>query len=165
MNPITITTEELAGLTNLTSRRLYQMADEHRIPQPTNGVFPLLSSISALFAFYQRDGETLQREKMLKVSAERKLREHELRIADKAYFDRREVTLAADEIGVRIRTVITQKLAREFPLRVSDAVPQDLKAAARGAAEEVAKSAVNDILEGIKKEVLGLEQRADSRAS
>ena len=36
------------------------------------------ATIRQLFEFYQRDGETLQREKMLKTAAERKLREHEL---------------------------------------------------------------------------------------
>src|ERR1035441_1872318 len=74
----TISAEQLAGLCNLTKRRLYQLADENKIPQPVNGDFPMLATITALFGYYQRDGESLQREKMLKTSAERKLRAHEL---------------------------------------------------------------------------------------
>jgi len=80
--PAIITAEQLAGLSNLTKRRLYQLADEHKIPQPTNGCFPMLETITAMFSFYQRDGQDLQREKLLKTAAERKLREHELALTD-----------------------------------------------------------------------------------
>jgi hypothetical protein len=80
--PATITAEQLAGLSNLTKRRLYQLADEHKIPQPTNGCFPMLETITAMFAYHQRDGADLQREKLLKCTAERKLREQELSIAE-----------------------------------------------------------------------------------
>ena len=76
--PATITAEQLAGLCNLTKRRLYQLADEHKIPQPVNGCFPMLETLTAMFAYYQRDGADLQREKLLKTAAERKLRELEL---------------------------------------------------------------------------------------
>jgi hypothetical protein len=80
--PATITAEQLAGLCNLTKRRLYQLADEHKIPQPVNGRFPMLETITFLFSYYQRDGQDLQREKLLKTAAERKLREHELALTD-----------------------------------------------------------------------------------
>jgi hypothetical protein len=76
--PAEISAEQLAGLSNLTKRRLYQLADEHKIPQPTNGMFPMLATISALFSFYQRDGADLAREKLLKTSAERRIKEREL---------------------------------------------------------------------------------------
>jgi hypothetical protein len=80
--PATITAEQLAGLCNLTKRRLYQLADEHKIPQPTNGCFPMLETITAMFSYYQRDGADLQREKLLKTAAERKLRELELGVSE-----------------------------------------------------------------------------------
>ena len=86
--PATITAEQLAGLSNLTKRRLYQLADEHKIPQPTNGCFPMLETITAMFSYYQRDGADLQREKLLKCTAERKLREHELGVEDGRLMDR-----------------------------------------------------------------------------
>lgn len=71
--------EKLAALANLTKRRLYQLAEQNKIPPATNGQFPMLASITALFAFYQRDGEQIQQEKLLKLTAERKT--VELRLA------------------------------------------------------------------------------------
>ena len=66
-----IAAEQLAALANLTKRRLYQLAEEGKIPPATNGQFPMLASIKALFNFYQRDGEEIQKEKLKKLTAER----------------------------------------------------------------------------------------------
>ncbi len=74
---------------NLTKRRLYQLADEHKIPQPTNGCFPMLETITAMFSYYQRDGADLQRERLLKTAADRKLRELELGVADEKLMSRK----------------------------------------------------------------------------
>ena len=72
--------EKLAALANLTPRRLYQLAKDGKIPPPINGNFPMLASITALFAFYQRDAEEIQKEKLLKLTAERKMQELDLQI-------------------------------------------------------------------------------------
>ena len=70
-----ITAEQLAGLTGLTKRRLYQLADEKKIPPADNGGFPMLETIRQLFAYFQRDGEQLSREKLRLATAARKLSE------------------------------------------------------------------------------------------
>lgn len=44
----------LATLCNLSSRRLYQLAEQKKIPSPTDGNFSTAETITALFAFYQR---------------------------------------------------------------------------------------------------------------
>lgn len=70
--------EKLAALANLTPRRLYQLAKDNKIPPPINGSFPMLATITALFAFYQRDGEEIQKEKLKKLTAERQMTELKL---------------------------------------------------------------------------------------
>jgi len=73
-----IDAEKLAALANLTKRRLYQLANENKLPPPINGQFPMLASIKQLFAFYQRDGEEIQKEKLKKLTAERRMTELKL---------------------------------------------------------------------------------------
>lgn len=87
----TITAAELAELSNLSQRRIYQLVEEKRLPPAVKGRFPLQASVRQLFQFYQRDGETLQREKMLKTAAERKLREHELAMTEGQYLKKSDV--------------------------------------------------------------------------
>jgi hypothetical protein len=81
-SPETITINQLASLANLTPRRIVQLGEEGKIPRPENGRLPMVQSIKELFAYYQAEGQTLQREKMLKTTAERKLREHELGVTE-----------------------------------------------------------------------------------
>lgn len=73
-----IAADRLAELCNLTPRRLYQLAETGKIPPAINGNFPMLASISALFSFYQRDGEEIQKERLAKLTAERKMTELKL---------------------------------------------------------------------------------------
>jgi phage terminase Nu1 subunit (DNA packaging protein) len=51
--PALITAEQLAALTDLTKRRLYQLAEERKIPPAENGRFPLLETIRALLRHYR----------------------------------------------------------------------------------------------------------------
>lgn len=78
----TITAEQLAALTHLTPRRLNQLAQDNKIPPPINGQFTTRATISALFDYYQRDGEEIQKERLLKLTAERKMVEHRLAIEE-----------------------------------------------------------------------------------
>jgi hypothetical protein len=73
-----IAADRLAELCNLTPRRLYQLAETGKIPPATNGQFPMLAAIAALFNFYQRDGEEIQKERLAKLTAERKMTELKL---------------------------------------------------------------------------------------
>jgi len=51
--PATITAEQLAELSSLTPPKIYQLADEKIIPTASNGRFPMLESIRALFQYFQ----------------------------------------------------------------------------------------------------------------
>jgi phage terminase Nu1 subunit (DNA packaging protein) len=73
-----IAADRLAELCNLTPRRLYQLAETGKIPPASNGQFPMLATITALFSFYQRDGEEIQKERLAKLTAERKMTELKL---------------------------------------------------------------------------------------
>jgi hypothetical protein len=103
--------EKLAALANLTPRRLYQLAKDNKIPPPINGSFPMLATITALFAFYQRDGEEIQKEKLKKLTAERQMTELKLatqqgRMAETAEVKREIVSgvgMMFDELDRRAR--------------------------------------------------------------
>jgi hypothetical protein len=79
-----IAADRLAELCNLTPRRLYQLAETGKIPNAANGQFPMLATITALFNFYQRDGEEIQKERLAKLTAERKMTELDLAQAEGA---------------------------------------------------------------------------------
>jgi hypothetical protein len=116
----TISIEQLAGLANLTKRRLNQLADDNKIPQPTNGIFPMLATITALFSFYQRDGEEIQREKLKKLTAERKITEQELDVTTGDLINR--ATAEIDAIGIvqRLHNACTDEHEREIPAFVGE---------------------------------------------
>ena len=54
----TITADQLAHLSNLSKRRVYQLAEEQKIPPAQNGHFPMIEAIRALFSYYQQDERT-----------------------------------------------------------------------------------------------------------
>ena len=112
--PATITAEQLAGLCNLTKRRLYQLADEHKIPQPTNGNFPMLETITAMFAYYQRDGADLAREKLLKTAVERKLREHELATIEGKLVDAKVAQMAVTGAVMAHHSIVKKQMDHDF---------------------------------------------------
>jgi hypothetical protein len=118
--PATITAEQLAGLSNLTKRRLYQLADEHKIPQPVNGCFPMLETITFLFSYYQRDGQDLQRERLLKIAAERKLREHELALTDGTLIDRAEAERTMSAAMKKYHGLVRSRLERRDIKTIAD---------------------------------------------
>jgi hypothetical protein len=116
----TISAGGLAELSNLTARRIYQLAEEKRIPPAVRGRFPTRDAVRRRFEFYQRDGETLQREKMLKTAAERKLREHELSLTDGTLM---EVAVAQRTISAALKKyhgIVRTELERLEPKAIGD---------------------------------------------
>ena len=157
--PATITAEQLAALSGLTRRRLYQLADENRIPQPTDGKFPMLETITALFTWFQRDGADLQREKLLKVTAERQLKELELAKIQGKFLPKEEVGRACAGVGLKIRAVLTRKLCHDFAIRAEEAAPQEHKSIIRCAAAAIGQNAADDALEHLRQELLQLNPK------
>lgn len=112
--PNTIDQADLAKLCNLTTRRLNQLAAGGKIPHVVSrGVYPW-AAINALFAYYQRDGEDIQREKLLKLTAERKMKEDDLARGRGLLI---EISEARRQIGVAIGFMFEerQRWTRELP--------------------------------------------------
>jgi phage terminase Nu1 subunit (DNA packaging protein) len=72
-----ISIQELAELSGLTVRRLYQLIEERKIPSAVNGSFPMLATVRQLFCWFRRDSENLQKEKLYLATARRKKAERE----------------------------------------------------------------------------------------
>jgi hypothetical protein len=106
--------EKLAALANLTPRRLYQLAKDNKIPPPINGSFPMLATITALFAFYQRDGEEIQKEKLKKLTAERQMTELKLATQQGRMAETAEVKRQIGE-GVGYMFSELERRTRELP--------------------------------------------------
>jgi hypothetical protein len=143
--PATITAEQLAGLSNLTKRRLYQLADEHKIPQPTNGCFPMLETITAMFSYYQRDGADLQREKLLKTAAERKLREHELGVMENKLCDAKVAQMAVTGAVMAHHAIVKTRMDLDFArlvLERLEGLDETARQKVHDAVSEVARSVV-----------------------
>lgn len=103
--PATITAEQLANLAGLTKRRLYQLAEEKKIPPADNGRFPMVEAIRQLFLFFQRDGEQLSREKLLRATAERQQAQRKERLATK---QEAEDWLAAEDHYAIVSALVTR---------------------------------------------------------
>ncbi len=105
-SPATITADQLAYLSTLTTRRLYQLAEEKKIPPADNGRFPMVETIRQLFLWFQRDGEALSREKLRLATATRKLAEMKAEESEAA--QRKRWILATDHM--RMISAIVQKM-------------------------------------------------------
>jgi hypothetical protein len=123
----TITVNQLGNLANLTPRRIRQMGEEGALPKAENARLPMVEAIRMLFAFYQKDSVTLERERTLKVGAERKLREIELARVEGEFLKKDEVGRACQAIGTVINSIINNRL--ELRLRVTAMERFNLKAA------------------------------------
>lgn len=113
--PATISVEQLAGLSNLTKRRLYQLAEEHKLPPPANGHFPMLEAIKRLFDYYQQSGPELAREKLLKLTATRKLAELEVGRVTGTLCPRSEISPILRNLSLNQRFALQNKLEVELP--------------------------------------------------
>ena len=78
---------KLAALANLTKRRLYQLAEENKIPSAITGQFPMLETITALFVFYQNSDGEMKAEKLRQVKLENARLERENALENKTIHD------------------------------------------------------------------------------
>jgi tRNA-dihydrouridine synthase len=136
----TIQADQLAGLCNLSRRRLYQLAEEKKIPAASNGKFPMLETIRALFSYYQADGKNLAHQRLEMARACRE----ELKLKK----ERREVVILARvmddwaDVTLRFRQKILQ-----IPGRIGSQTGD-------GAAAKIADSIVGDALRELSREIL-----------
>ncbi len=92
-----IPVETLAGLSGFTSRRLYQLSQEAKLPAIANGQVTMIEAIRALFAWLQRDAEALGAQK-LKIATEQARRiKHSNDVTEKLYLLRSDVEREAAE--------------------------------------------------------------------
>jgi hypothetical protein len=137
--PAAIHADQLAGLCNLTRRRLYQLAEENKIPPADNGKFPMLATITALFSYYQADGKNLAHQRLEMANA--KLAELKLKRA------RREVVLLdrvmADWADVTLK--FRQKIL-QIPGRIGSQLSDT-------AAAKIAEQVVGDALRELSREL------------
>jgi hypothetical protein len=134
-----IDAEKLAALANLTKRRLYQLANENKLPPPTNGQFPMLASIKQLFAFYQRDGEEIQKEKLKKLTAERQMTELKLANQQGRMMEIAEV-LRQVHAGVGAMFEELERMEREQPPAMSGLSAIDVEIRLKEAIKQIKKN-------------------------
>lgn len=73
--PETVSSQQVETLSGLTARRLRQLADAAKIPQPKDGNWPTVATIKGLIAHYrtQRNTDALNAAKLEKLEAETRL--------------------------------------------------------------------------------------------
>ena len=141
---IRITVAELAALSNLSRRRIYQLVQEKRLPPAEKGFFPL-AAVRQLFEFYQRPAETLQREKMLKTTIERKLREHELGVMENKLCDVKVAQLAVTAVAMKYHAIVKARMDLDFArlvLERLEGLDETARQKVHDAVSEVARSVV-----------------------
>ena len=77
-----VSAEELGKLFSLTTRRIQQLAADGVLPRAVKGRWETVAAIMAMGKWFQRDGEEMKREKLLKLAAERRIKEREDREGD-----------------------------------------------------------------------------------
>jgi hypothetical protein len=133
----------LASLSNLSQRRIYQLAAQNRIPQPEKGFLPEAESIRALFSYFQREREGIARERMLKVAAERRMAERKDRMEEGDAIARPAITDAWSNIIL---------IFRERMLRIGNNVQS--KAALTELQRAAVEQEVSDALHELKKKLV-----------
>ena len=157
-SPETITVFQLASLANLTPRRIRQLGEEGKIPKPENGRLPMVQAIRELFKFYRRDSVTIEREKLLKTAAQRRLIEHALARTEGQYLTRVEVARDASDVGALLRGTLIRKLTHDFPIQAEQDAPGELKAAVRTAATSIGEKTCDELLAFLRQKLGRLEQ-------
>jgi hypothetical protein len=144
-SPETITVNQLATLANLTPRRIRQLGDEGKIAKAENARLPMVESIKLLFQFYQRDSVTLEREKMLKVCVERKLRECQLATLEGTLCDAKVAQLAVTAAVMVFHAVVKTRMDLDFArlvLERLEGLDETARQKVHDAVSEVARSVV-----------------------
>ena len=127
----TIGIRALATMTNLTPRRLHQLAQERRIPTPNDGQWPMADTIQALFRYYQHTSEEYSRERVLKLAAQRKRAELDLERARGKLADKSEFAQAIYRILGPARQHLEDKLVNQYPSVVSGLDPAAIRTYSR----------------------------------
>jgi hypothetical protein len=117
--PATISTAQLESLSNLGERRLRQLAQEGKLPQPTGGHWPMILTIKRLFAVYQESGPELAKEKLLKMAAQRKLAELEVARVTGLFVPRAEIGPILRNLSLNQRACLQNILENEMPAKLS----------------------------------------------
>jgi hypothetical protein len=144
-SPETITVNQLATLANLTPRRIRQLGDDGKIPKAENARLPMVESIKALFEYFQRDSATLEREKTLKVCAERKLRERELASLEGTLCDTGVAQLAVTAVAMKYHAIVKARMDLDFArlvLERLEGLDETARQKVHDAVSEVARSVV-----------------------
>lgn len=84
-------------LTGVSSRRIYKMAEEGKIPQRVDGLYPTMEILKTLFSYYRGKGEgrtSLEEEKLAKMTAERERAELEVKKLKREVLPRKAVEKA-----------------------------------------------------------------------
>ena len=71
----TITIKDLAAVSGYTSRRLRQLVTESKLPAIEGGELPTTETLRRLFDHVRKDSEELKAERLLKIRAEREIRQ------------------------------------------------------------------------------------------
>ena len=121
--PASISTAQLESLSNLGERRLRQLSQEGRLPQPMGGQWPMILTIKRLFAVYQESGPELAKEKLLKMAAQRKLAELEVGRVTGTLCPRSEIAPALRNLSLNQRACLQNKLEIELPPKLSGLDP------------------------------------------
>lgn len=149
--PQTITAEKLCALTGLTDRRHRQLATEGWFPAPIESAYLLTPTINGLFRYYR---ESNQRTKLKTADLKDEKLKKETRLLDLKIAREEGEMIGVGEVGDLllhlssfIKTVLYQRLGKEF----------GAKGAGRGAAElnamgnDIADEICNTLRETIEK--------------
>lgn len=120
--PGTLTGEQVEALTGLTDRRVRQLAKAGYFSPPVRGLYKQTETIRGLFKYYREDrhaeAKTMHDEKLLKIKAERELKELELARAKRESVSSAIVDEAFKTLGAKWDLLLTQKLETEIPARL-----------------------------------------------
>ena len=139
--PAVIAADQLAGLCNLTRRRLYQLAEEKKIPPADNGKYPMLETITALFAYYQTDEKNKNRQRL--EAAQAQLAELKLKREKKLVVPVADVERVATNVIVQLREVIL-RIPRNIGSMTGNAQAQRI-------AENICADALRECAKGLEK--------------
>ena len=135
--PATITTAQLEHICNLTERRLRQLAQDGKIPQPTGGRWPMVETIQRLFGFYQQHGPELSAEKLRKLRAERRMKEMQADKEAGRLLDRSVICPALRNLAMNQRAALQNKFEVEMPAKLTGLDPITIRARMAEAVDQI----------------------------
>jgi hypothetical protein len=122
--PGCISTDSLCGLTELTSRRLRQLAEAGYFPPPVMGQYQLTPTIAGLFRYHREqlhkkdDTEAAARKRKLNLSGDKI--EEELSILRRQYIKAGDIGPGLRNLSIQQRAVLQRKLETELAPRIAN---------------------------------------------